>query len=289
MVFIYGLFDVLDGEIRYIGKTTNLEVRLKMHYSQKNSYITYKNSWIKKVLRNGSKIGIKLIEEVSEMDWKEREKYWISFYKNSISNLTNMADGGLGGSGKKFLINYNECKIWIKNNFNIKSKSDWFNQRNLFPNNIPKNPYQCYKNCGWMGWGDFLGTGKIQDNMRVSYLEFDEAKKFVKNLNLKSSKYWKIFANTRNFPSFLPRRPERFYSRRGWAGWGDFLDNGNIANQNKKILKYINAKELVSELNIGSIQEYKKIKLMYYGILPCHPHLTYKNKGWISYAEFFGF
>ena len=42
---------------------------------------------------------------------------------------------------------------------NLKSKVEWykFYEENKFPN-IPKNPQSLYKNKGWKGWKDFLGT-----------------------------------------------------------------------------------------------------------------------------------
>ncbi len=68
---------------------------------------------------------------------------------------------------------------------------------------------------------------------------------------------------------------------------GDFLSNGRIANQNKKLLSYDHAKELVNNLNITTLKQYKIIQSDYVNILPVHPHLTYKNKGYKTYEEFF--
>jgi hypothetical protein len=44
----------------------------------------------------------------------------------------------------------------------------------------------------------------------------------------------------------------------------------------------------VKKLNIKTLKQYKKIQSeMYINELPVHPHLTYKNKGFKNYDEFF--
>ena len=53
-------------------------------------------------------------------------------------------------------------KLTAKNyarSLNLKSRVEWykFYEENKFPN-IPKNPQSLYKNKGWKGWKDFLGT-----------------------------------------------------------------------------------------------------------------------------------
>jgi len=65
------------------------------------------------------------------------------------------------------------------------------------------------------------------------------------------------------------------------------LSNGRIANQNKKLLSYSDTKELVNNINIITLKQYKIIQSEYVNILPVHPHLTYKNKGYKTYDEFF--
>jgi len=284
-IYIYGLFSNIDDTIKYIGKANNLEVRLKMHYSQRNTGKTYKNNWIKKVIDDGNLIKIKVIEEVSVNNWIEREKYWINFYKGQ---LTNTSSGGLGGSGKKYNISYNDCKSIVLD-LNIKSRNDWINNKDNLPKNIPKSPAE-YFGSDWISWGDFLSTNKVHDNLiKNNYLTYIDAKEWIiKNLiPIKSRSYWKLKVNNNEIPNFIPNRPERFYKSRGWISWGDFLSNGRIANQNKKLLSYNEAKELINNLNISTLKQYKIIQSEYLNILPVHPHLTYKNKGYKNYEEFF--
>ena len=62
--------------------------------------------WIKSILENGKKQIIELIEECTVDNWSDREKYWISYYRERF-NLTNILSGGEGGAtfgrlGKKW-------------------------------------------------------------------------------------------------------------------------------------------------------------------------------------------
>jgi len=99
----------------------------------------------------------------------------------------------------------------------------------------PRNPTQYFKNNGWISWGDFLGTNNIQDNLKINYLSYDDSKNWIVLQNIKTtSKNWKLL----NLPNFIPRRPERYYKKRGWVSWSDFLsDDNRISNLDKKKFK----------------------------------------------------
>jgi hypothetical protein len=283
-VYIYGLHTSKDNTIRYVGKCISPEYRLKMHYSQRNSYETHKNKWIKKSIKNGEEIIMTILEEVNEDDWQYKEIEWIKRFEN----LTNISKGGKGGSSKKYNIKYNEMKEIIQN-YNIKSKTDFlkFTKSETFPKNLPKHPNSYFKD-NWISWGDFLGTNRIQDNKLIEkYISYEEAKLYIKNMNINSIREWRL--NINSIPEFIPNRPERFYKNRGWISWIDFLGKKRIANKNRKMFSYEVAKEKIKKLNIKSIKEYKIVQSqMYLNELPVHPHLTYKNKGFKNYDEFFG-
>lgn len=89
---IYALTD--DETVRYIGVTSReLSQRLYQHvWDGKNKKGSHKIHWIKSLLNNNKKPSIKLIEECTEENWQEREKYWIKYY----NNLTNTSEGGCG-------------------------------------------------------------------------------------------------------------------------------------------------------------------------------------------------
>lgn len=91
---IYSLKSPLSNEIRYIGVTINkLNSRLSQHiYEGRHKDGTHKINWIKSLIKKGLKPIIELVEICDCNNWEERERYWISYYKN----LTNTNEGGLG-------------------------------------------------------------------------------------------------------------------------------------------------------------------------------------------------
>ena len=283
-IFIYGLYEEGNEDIRYIGKTNkeNIKKRLNEHICEsfRENEITHKRNWIKNVINNGGKINIKNIEIVNEENWEEREKYWISKH----TNLTNTTTGGEGGRVVFYTISYDDCKKYVQENLNIKSISQW--RKSLIPDNIPKNPKEAYVNRGWISWGDFLGTNRIQDNIKSkNYISYSEAKEWIKNnLKINTLMQWKNFAKENKIPDFIPNRPERFYKKRGWINWGDFLNTGRVANQNKKyiFLSYEEACTFVRNNNIKSETQFQVYNLPIN--IPTAPYQYYKE--WTTWGDF---
>ena len=80
------------------------------------------------------------------------------------------------------------------------------------------------------------------------------------------------------------------YKNQGWSGFGDWLGNNKVANQDKVFMSYLEAKEYVKSLNLNSQREwteYNKTNIRPEGI-PRNPAQTYKNSGWISWPDWLG-
>ena len=290
-IYIYGLYDNISNEIRYVGKTNkkDIQIRLKEHIRESkykkriNKSVTHKINWINSVIEKGGYINIKCLEVTNEDNWQDREKYWISKYEK----LTNLTEGGECGKAIQYTITYDECKKYIQEKFNINSLYKWRKNSNIIPEKFPKYPKEVYFNRGWISWGDFLGTGRVQDNEIIkNYISYDDAKKWILiNLEVNNLIEWKKLAKEDKIPYFIPNRAERFYKKRGWISWGDFLNTDRIANKykNSTFLSYSEACELVRKNGIKSRIEYLKIK---YVNLPSDPSNFYKE--WISWGEFLG-
>lgn len=101
-VKIYKLIDPFTSEIRYIGKTKRKLVKRLWEHINAAKYGTnkksYKENWIRKVLKNGGKPHIELIKEVSEFSWEKEEINQIASHRKKHP-LTNIADGGRDGGG----------------------------------------------------------------------------------------------------------------------------------------------------------------------------------------------
>lgn len=89
IVYIYSLIDPQSNQVRYIGKSINPKRRYYEHikYVDNNSH---KSNWIKKLILQGLKPSLSIIEECDLNTWESRERYWITQYPN----LTNGTDGG---------------------------------------------------------------------------------------------------------------------------------------------------------------------------------------------------
>jgi group I intron endonuclease len=102
MTYIYILSD--GNEIRYVGKTKFISNRYRSHINESKKKRTHKEKWINKVLLNGGKIIIEILDMCDDDISNDIESYWISQFKCWGFNLVNGTIGGDGGSpmlGKK--------------------------------------------------------------------------------------------------------------------------------------------------------------------------------------------
>jgi len=288
---IYGLFDVrFPNEIRYIGKTKQkVSKRVKDHIRDSIKLITSKDKWIIDTINSGGAISYVIIEEVNEFNWDERERYWIKFYPN----LTNTSSGGQGGRGIIHKISYEELKKWVvKNAYHISNANEWFkfvkNNKNL-----PFNPKEIYKNRGWISWDDFLPNYKRFLNKRPNYgnfFNYNEAKKYVKKLGIKSFRDWKKYIKSNKISDRMPSAPYIVYKKtKEWKGWGEFLGTNAIHNKDKIFMNYEDTKIIVKKLNLknyGDWENYIKVNGLIDGI-PRHPQRFYKKTNdWVSWDDF---
>ena len=81
----------------------------------------------------------------------------------------------------------------------------------------PKRSLEKYKNAGWNGLADWLGKKK-----RPVFLPYEEAKKVVNALGLKSQDDWKRWSRTERPPD-IPSNPWTTYKNAGWNGLADWL------------------------------------------------------------------
>ena len=176
---------------------------------------------------------------------------------------------------------------------NLKSEKEW----NLYcksgnkPQDIPQAPRRIYAN-KWISMGDWLGTGRVQDQKRF-FMNFEDARKFVHSLNLKSAKEWQEnYLKSGNKPDNIPASPQYSYKRKGWISWGDFLGTRNKSNilKTKQFLPFNHARKFVHSLKIDS---QKKWNDYCYSDqkpenIPSNPQQVYKNKGWVNFGDWLG-
>lgn len=227
-IYIYGLYNSFSEDIRYIGKTNDTERRLKEHVVEAKSgkYPHFpKNRWILKTIEGGGKIFLKVIEEVNEKNWEEREIYWISYYRNMPGNL-NLSIGG-ETSKEFFFLSYEDCKKWVKENVDttkINSSSAWRKaaKEGKFPVFIPHNPWSCYRSYGF-SWYDFFGKKENEySKLKKNYLSFEEFSNYIKNNNITSINELQEKIKKENITN-IPRDTKKYYLRHGFDISGLFF------------------------------------------------------------------
>jgi len=102
--FIYALIDPESREVHYIGKADDMKARLRNHLHKSALEIRCRRtSWIKGLLKQGKKPLMVMLEEVGQEHWKQRECYWIAFYRGIGAHLMNTAEGGSGGMKSEWI------------------------------------------------------------------------------------------------------------------------------------------------------------------------------------------
>ncbi len=130
-------------------------------------------------------------------------------------------------------MDFEEAREFVRN-LKLTCKNEWTSyckgelpDKALKPNDVPATPNITYKDSGWQGWGDWLGTGTVpQKSMKDR--PFEEAREFARSLELGSVSDWKKYCKGEHLekspkPDDLPESPNSAYKDKGWIGWNDWL------------------------------------------------------------------
>lgn len=96
--FIYSLNCPDTGMVKYVGKSNEPKQRLHRHIRAIGMGETYRcANWLRSLQKAGKGPTLKILEECLIENWKERESFWISYYRNlTPGELTNCKNGGDG-------------------------------------------------------------------------------------------------------------------------------------------------------------------------------------------------
>ncbi len=175
---------------------------------------------------------------------------------------------------------------------NCRNRDEWnkYSKTNKIPKDIPKKPSQTYINKGWISWGDWLGTNNIATFNRI-YRDFDDARKFIRKLNLSNQKEWIEYSKSEKMPKDIPASPERKYKNDGWVSLGDWLGTNKISNSNKIFLSFEEVKEIISKLGLKSNKQWRQYAKSgdKPNEIPANPDRTFKRTNeWKGWADFLG-
>lgn len=100
-IFIYALNCPDTDMTRYVGKTENFFIRFDHHLKNCFKQRTHKACWIRSLITQGKSPTLEILDEVSEEESNFWEREWIKLYRMLGFPLTNIAEGGEGGSTTK--------------------------------------------------------------------------------------------------------------------------------------------------------------------------------------------
>ena len=186
-------------------------------------------------------------------------------------------------------LNFLEARKYVRG-LGIGSTKQWqeYCRSDKKPANIPKDIYKYYSNDNrWKSFQDFFAY-KVKTTSKKEYLSFEEARNYVRSLNLISKRQWFMYFQSVKCPAHIPKGADEIYRNRGWISWYDYL--GVNPGSSEKYLSYSEAKSYVSNLGIKTSYDwasyYKDGKLPHN--IPKKPNRTYKNIGWIDWFDFLG-
>jgi hypothetical protein len=209
---------------------------------------------------------IPLYPEHVYSEWKS----WDDFFNLKENEQTNEHQETLtsktkkGVKNRKDFLSYEEAKEYLKNKG--LTFGDWREYCKNKPNFIPSDPYNQYRNTGWVDWYEFLNYKKkeklfIENEKEINskttpikrkYLSYEKAKEFLKDKGLKNCD-WKEYSKTS--PSFIPKNPYNVYRYKGWVNWQDFLSYTGKGKKNIIINDPKSNKLIENEASIQKIKQ----------------------------------
>jgi hypothetical protein len=210
-------------------------------------------------------------------DHAYRDKGWIS-----------LGDWLGTGTVATFLRDYQlfeEARAFART-LDLKSSTEWLEycKTGKLPSDIPANPGRVYRDEGWLGMGDWLGTGYIAPRLR-KYRPFKAARAFARSLGLKSSAEWVAFTKSGKLPPDIPAYPRQTYIAQGWSGFGDWLGTGYVYRREYRDIK--EARAFARRLGLKSLKDWQAFcrSGKRPSDIPSNPQRTYKNQGWAGWRD----
>ena len=204
-----------------------------------------------------------------------------------------LGTGRVVHQNKKNFYSFKEAKKYV-HKLKLQNYEEWlvWAKSEKRPSFIPHSPERVYKKEGWKSLGDWLGTNTVAPKDK-QFLPFDKAKKFARNLNLKTVKEWQNWAKTKKRPENIPASPRSVYKKE-WIDWRDWLGENNSFTYKKNAKPFPQAKKFVQALQIKT---YKEWTLWIKGELhhlpekpkdiPRCPNAVYKDD-WKGWPDFLG-
>ena len=218
---------------------------------------------------------------------------------------TNIGDWlGVPIKGRTNLFSFKKARAFV-HQLGLKNRAEWIKYCNgeikelaPKPDAIPNAPQSTYKGKGWIGVGDWLGTGVVAAHLK-EYLCFDEARAFIHKLGLMNRTEWRRYCkgemdDRAPMPKNIPKRPDLVYKDSGWVNLGDWLGVPTAARY-RKFLPFREARAFVHTLGLKNSNEWQSYcngemddKPSKPINIPVTPYSVYRGKGWSEMGDWLG-
>ena len=117
---------------------------------------------------------------------------------------------------------FEEAREFVRK-LDLASVSEWkaYCKSDKRQSDIPVKPDRKYS-ADWISWPDWFGTKPLRPN--GGWRPFEEARAFVRKLDLKDGNQWKAYCQSSKRPDDIPVKPNRKYA--DWISLSDWLGNG---------------------------------------------------------------
>lgn len=147
-----------------------------------------------------------------------------STYKHQFKNFGDWLGTGRIGNNNRNYRSFNDAREYSKT-LKLSGKTAWekWSADGNRPKDIPGNPRKIYKDKGWKGWADWLGTINLHPSQKKAmYCDFKTARSFVRKLKLNSITEYSTYCKSDQKPDFIPPWPAQTYNVE-WINWYDYL------------------------------------------------------------------
>jgi hypothetical protein len=135
-----------------------------------------------------------------------------------------------------------------------------------------------------------ISTRIWQSVGRANWRKFHDARAFVRRLGLKSQSEWHDYCNSGKKPADIPRHANRTYANDGWAGFGDWLGTGRLADHLREYWPFGKARAFVRKLHLKSEEEWREYckSGKKPADIPANANQTYADNGWAGMGDWLG-
>ena len=113
----------------------------------------------------------------------------------------------------------------------------------------------------------------------MKWRSFEEARKFVRSLDLKNENQWRVYCKSGKKPTDIPLTVARVYKKE-WNSMGDWLGTGYVAPQKRQYRPFKEARKFAQSLNLKNRDEWnafcKSDKKP--DDIPMNPYNSYKKE-----------